>query len=163
MSTRIDSAVNYLMALEKSFLIGWLTSYRSEPKTIFGQLALLHPLHLEELDLPAHKTVGVIQRSLQGPRAFSSTLGGNLCQSVNIWGYGCELSGEIQQDHLFPYSLGGPTIGTNRIYLCKYHNMVKTSDIHCYPWESTDKWVEPWLSGQIDRLYSEIYKLHGKS
>lgn len=161
MRTRVESAVKYLKALENSLQAGWLKLFKMEGKTIFELLAMLHPLHFKELDLPQYLNIETIQRSLQGPRAFTSTLGGNSCQSAMIWGYNCELSGEIQQDHLFPYSLGGPTLAVNRIFLCTYHNMVKTSDIHCYPWESTDILVQPWLDSQIRRLHSEVYSLYG--
>lgn len=160
MNIRTDSTIEYLKALEKSFQVGWSETFTIGEKTVFEKLALLHPLHIKELDLPSHQSVEKIQESFQGPRRFSKPLGGNSCQSALLWGYDCELKGELQQDHLFPYSLGGPTFQTNRIFLCNYHNMVKSSDIHCYPWDSIDSWTEPWLDSQIDRLNREIFKLY---
>jgi hypothetical protein len=162
MTARTKSAADYLKALESSLRQGWLKSFNGGAKTIFEQLALLHPEHLAELDLPSHRNVESLQRLLQGARAFATPLGGNCCQSRLLWGYNCELNGEIQQDHLFPYSLGGPTLAQNRVFLCKYHNMVKSSDIHCYPWEAVDEWAKPWLTAQINRLNKDIYAVYGK-
>lgn len=157
MSFRTNSTVRYLEALDKSLHMGWLESYKLQKKSRFVQLALLHPLHFQELDLPGHQTVKKIQEAIQGPRSFPTPLGGHSCDSSLLWGYECGLNAEIQQDHLFPYSLGGPTLQTNRIFLCSYHNMVKSSDIHCYPWESIDQWTRPWLERQIDKLYKEVF------
>lgn len=161
MKSRIESAANYLQVLEKSLLDGWLTLFNTPPKTIFEQMVLLNPLHLAELDLPEYTNVEMIQNSIQGSRSFPSTIVSNSCQSILLWGYKCELNGDLQQDHLFPYSLGGPTLPANRIFLCRYHNMVKSSDIHSYPWELIDQWAKPWLAGQINKLYKEIFKLYG--
>ena len=161
MTVRTKSASDYLKALDKSLQQGWLKSFRGGAHTIFEQLALLHPEHLEELGLPSHWTVQSIQQSIQGVRSFASPVLNSACDAHLIWGYECELSGDIQQDHLFPYSLGGPTVARNRVFLCKYHNMVKSSDIHCYPWESVDKWAKPWLAGQILRLHTEFFGVYG--
>lgn len=161
MKFRTDSAAQYLKVLKSSLQIGWVESFKCEHKSEFEQLALLHPYHLADLDLPRHLTVESIQLSVQGTRAFGPSLAGLACQSPLLWDYECELNGEMHQDHLFPYSLGGPTLRTNRIYLCRYHNMVKSSDIHCYPWESFDRWAGPWLPRQIERLHKEIFSLYG--
>lgn len=65
------------------------------------------------------------------------------CQSEILWGYKCELEGEIEVDHLFPYSLGGPSNGSNKLHLCRLHNRLKSSDIHFYPWEKGEPaWLE---------------------
>jgi hypothetical protein len=160
MKARINSAYCYLKELERSTKVGWLEYFNSEAKTAFSKLALLHPDHLHNLDLPPHRNIESIQRSIQGPRTFSSSIYGCVCQSTLVWEYACELTGAIQQDHLFPYSLGGPTLGANRIYLCQYHNMVKSSDIHCYPWEAVDTWTRSWLDVQLDRLHREVFTLY---
>lgn len=44
---------------------------------------------------------------------------------------------------MFPYSLGGQTVAENRITLCQWHNRLKGSDVHLYPWElPLGSWVE---------------------
>lgn len=130
-------------------------------RTLYEELSLLHPDHLASLVLPEHLSRECIQRKLQGPRSFVSNLCSvNKCGSKLLWNYECPLSGNIQQDHLFPHSLGGPTVPTNRIHLCRYHNMVKTCDIHCFPWEEADKWCKPWLGMQISKLRRE-FELYG--
>ena len=164
MTARTKSAADYLKALESSLRQGWLHSFKAGAKTVYDQLALLHPEHLAELDLPPHRSEDSLQRLMQGVRAFpASIIASNSCQADLLWGYKCELHGEIQQDHLFPYSLGGPSIAQNRVFLCKYHNMVKSSDIHCYPWEATDAWAKPWIGAQINKLNKEIYAFYSKT
>ena len=159
MNDRYVSASNYLLSLEESLNKGWEQYYRENPEASHSKLALLHPDHIKELDLPAHLTPEKIQVSIQGRRAFSSGVSGK-CQSSLLWGYECELNGDIEQDHLFPYSLGGPTLGNNRVLLCRYHNMVKASDIHCFPWESSNHWISPWVDTQVDKLFREVFNIH---
>jgi 5-methylcytosine-specific restriction endonuclease McrA len=56
---------------------------------------------------------------------------GQRCQSDFIWGYECPfVSSNIHCDHLFPWSLGGPTVPENAIWLCDRHNQAKGSDWH---------------------------------
>ena len=160
MNPRYTEASKYLKVLERSFNKGWRSFHDEGLDTIFHKLALIHPSHYADLDLPSHLTVESIQRSVQGPRRFGQSILVSKCQSCILWGYNCELGGDLQQDHLFPYSFGGPADGRNRIILCRYHNMDKTSDIHCFPWESTEQWIEPWLDGQIDRLHQEVFKIY---
>lgn len=161
MNYRYKSAEEYLRVLEASLRIGWQASYEAaKTGAICQRLALLHPDHYSELNLPASRTVETLQRSIQGPRTFAAYSQPGTCQSPLVWGYQCELGGDKQQDHLFPYSLGGPSIPTNRIYLCRYHNMVKTADVHCYPWEDLERWALPWLDQQIRRMRIEIFDIY---
>lgn len=58
------------------------------------------------------------------------------CGSGMVWGYECPLADEpLESDHLFPQSLGGPTLGTNHVYLCRVHNAWKSADLLAFPWE----------------------------
>jgi hypothetical protein len=97
----------------------------------------------------------VSQDEIQGPRSFEAAplLEGAPCEAERIWGYRCDLPLEYarQQDHLFPYALGGPTEARNRLTLCSWHNQVKFVDIHLFPWEEG----EPlWLDPLLDRLHA---------
>ena len=122
---------------------------------MFKKLALLHPRHFEELSLPEYVSVLGIRKEVQGRRSFGNDGLSASCQSELLWGYGCPLrESAIHQDHLFPYSLGGPTDGGNRVALCRYHNMVKTCDIHYFPWEETDVRCDPWLDHQVQKLFT---------
>ncbi len=69
---------------------------------------------------------------------------GEACQSLRIWGYSCSLPSErLEADHLFPYESGGPTDGRNLVWLCSWHNRVKSNDIHLVPWSTVDlSWVD---------------------
>lgn len=161
MTSRIDDARVYLDELEDSFRRGWWATYRERGSSIFRAVALIHPDHLLEIDGQRDFHADDARCRLQGPRQFSAVGQPAVrgCQSELIWGYCCNLDGGLQQDHLFPYSLGGPTVATNQIGLCRYHNMVKTSDIHCYPWEQVEARMTPWLPGQIEKVRRvfEIY------
>ncbi len=159
MNERYVAAIRYLKAVEESLQLGWSEFYSLGRTEVSDKLALIHPDHFSSLDLPKGISIDLIQRKIQGLRKFPHT-SPRICRSDLIWGYRCEFSGDFQQDHLFPYSLGGPTLASNRVHLCRYHNMVKSSDIHCYPWESTLQYVNPWLDIQIERINREIYSIY---
>jgi hypothetical protein len=161
MEERFNSASKYLKVLEESFVVGWMKFHQEGLQSLYGKLALIHPGHLGELDLPKHLTKEKIQNIVQGPRAFPENSLEFNCECNLIWGYSCILETTIQKDHLFPYSLGGPTISCNKINLCKYHNMVKSSDIHCFPWEAAKQRILPWVDNQIENLHNEVFKLYG--
>ena len=56
---------------------------------------------------------------------------GQKCQSKELWGYDCPFDQtRLSADHRFPFSLGGPTKGTNLIWLCSVHNLAKAADWH---------------------------------
>ena len=87
----------------------------------------------------------------RGPRAFSnSPPAGQRCQSAYIWGYDCSIPpARPSADHLFPYEAGGPTDARNLVWLCEWHNRVKSNDIHMLPWETMDL---EWLPSLLDRI-----------
>jgi hypothetical protein len=141
----------YFRALEESLIKGWRSFHNERQEGIYGKLALLHPDHLRELNLSS----GVIQQlqiTIQGERVFPRSGQHVGCRADDFWGYRCQMEGPLQWDHVFPYSLGGPTLPGNRIGLCRYHNMVKSSDIHCYPWDKFDIWAAPWIDAQIGKI-----------
>jgi hypothetical protein len=81
----------------------------------------------------------------RGRRAFSTIPPvGQVCQSNAVWGYDCSIDdGMLVADHLYPFSAGGPTESRNLVWLCKWHNSVKSSDIHLVDWEAVDcRWVD---------------------
>ena len=93
------------------------------------------------------------QEELQGGRRFQGTEMARFdpCEAERLWGYPCDLEpdGRIEFDHAFPYSLGGPTVGANRLGLCPVHNAGKAGDIHLFPWEEG----EPrWLAASLGRI-----------
>jgi hypothetical protein len=156
---RYDQARMYLEALNESLRNSWLEQV-DKPLSIFQKLALLHPDHYGALDLPCNKSVEVIKQQIQGKRKFERTIITAKCECHIVWGYDCRLDTILELDHLFPYALGGPTIGTNRITLCKYHNMVKSSDVHCFPWEFYEKWCVPWVDMQLKKLRTDVFELY---
>ena len=87
----------------------------------------------------------------RGPRAFSTPAPvGQHCQSSHIWGYVCAIpSSRMVADHLYPYEAGGPTDARNLVWLCEWHNQVKSNDIHLWPWDSVDL---SWIADVLDRI-----------
>ncbi|MDE2933016.1 MAG: hypothetical protein OXS47_03990, partial [Chloroflexota bacterium] len=91
--------------------------------------------------------------SIRGSRSFSRTAGQHAagCMADRIWLSACRLrsGSEVQADHLFPYSLGGPTLAANQLFLCGAHNGAKGSDVHLFPWEQGEP---DWLATQVERI-----------
>jgi hypothetical protein len=130
---RINTACAYVSALENSFQNNWLEQYELylQGKLRLPEIvALVHAHHYEHLDLNS---------IVRGPRHFAKEVGMDnvKCRAEVLWGYTCGRTLEIAiaADHLFPYSLGGPTLGSNKIHLCALHNQMKSNDVHLYPWE----------------------------
>lgn len=79
---------------------------------------------------------GARQRPQNCPIRGGATFGllptkGQICQSDFIWGYSCPLtSRDLHCDHVFPWSLGGPTVPENAVWLCESHNRAKGADWH---------------------------------
>jgi hypothetical protein len=146
-NSRIIIGRAYLAALERSFRCSWFDQYRQFQNgklELVEQFALIHPSHYENNDPTG---------SVRGPREFSTEVGiqGIACEARLVWGYPCDrlFGDDVAADHLFPFSFGGPTVGSNKIHLCQLHNQVKGSDIHLYPWERGEP---PWLRGCIEAI-----------
>lgn len=142
---RIAAGARYLHLMNSADLRdgsweGLYERHKGGELTIEESMVLINPRFYEDSSL-AH--------TVRGPRRFVSEAGlaGVSCQSKLIWGYACSLHGQLAADHLWPFSLGGPTIATNKLYLCGRHNSIKTGDIHLYPWEQgMPMWLEFTLS-----------------
>lgn len=146
---RIECAKEYLLKLEISLESDWTKLYSRAMKEndLIMKLALIHPEHFVNAGIDEKQYKEIVQ----GKRSFGPNFRTSNCESELIWGYSCNLNDDIEQDHLFPYSLGGKTIPANRVFLCKYHNQVKSSDIHNFPWENLRERVEPWLDEQLGK------------
>jgi hypothetical protein len=145
--TRISLARDYLEALARTFQSDWLDLYQQYKEgqlPLTDAMALAHPENYPEL----HDGIDI-----RGERAFPPLRHphGLRCESALIWGYTCGLdpAGALAADHLFPWAMGGPTVATNQVMLCRYHNLVKTSDVHVYPWERGEP---QWLREVVDTL-----------
>lgn len=74
------------------------------------------------------------------------------CQYVKFTGVECifnsmpSIRGKCHADHIWPNSLGGPTILDNRLLLCKYHNSMKGNNISEYFWNDLPTWVMDYLN-----------------
>ena len=56
-----------------------------------------------------------------------------------------EIRGKCQADHIWPHSLGGPSIKENRLFLCSYHNCSKSNSIFNKFWLSYPIWLNQYL------------------
>jgi hypothetical protein len=73
---------------------------------------------------------------------INSILTNCICQ----FNYFRDIRGKCQADHLWPHSLGGPSIFENRILLCKYHNVSKSNSIVEAFWRSYPVWLNVYLN-----------------
>ena len=144
---RIFAGEAYLQALECVLDGGWQRTYEEHKAgrtTIAESLALVHPLNIQG-----------DQTGSCGPRQFREDPAHQfqICQCEIYWQVVCERR-EVQQlfaDHVFPYSLGGPTVPENRMMLCGAHNRMKSNDIHLFPWE---RGLPVWFPSLLSRIES---------
>lgn len=144
---RVNSGEEYLRTLASSFDTAWSSlydSYLTNGRSLVLGLSLVHPDHYSHIEG---------QQAVQGPRQFDAEIaqGNARCYADRLWGDNCNvrINGRICGDHLFPYSLGGPSVATNKMLLCPIHNRMKSADIHVYPWELGEP---PWLAQILERV-----------
>ena len=149
LKSRIEQGEEYLLALEEFRNWEWseiLAVYRKRRLTLPQAMVLVHPTFYEDREA----NVGL---SILGPRSFPVSAGQHVagCMSDQIWLSACELKNPeaVHSDHLFPYSLGGPTVAENQLFLCPVHNRSKAGDIHLFPWERGEP---SWLAIQVERI-----------
>jgi len=152
-----EEYIQYLFSLKSLMLAAdvgehdaiWLREYESvrgrlsELGTLPRAFALIHP------DFYYRKSIS-FKDSIPsyGPRAFPAKISDyDDCQAHIYTQVPCAfnsnriLRGRVQADHRFPSSLGGPTIMTNRLLLCSYHNQMKSNDISHLDWSDTPSWL----------------------
>ncbi len=149
LKNRIERGEEYLLALEESRSREWreiLAEYDGGRLALPQAMALVHPDFYKERETE-------VGQSIRGPRRFSTTASRPVagCMADRIWLSACPLENlyDVHADHLFPYSLGGPTLAENQLFLCPVHNRAKASDIHLFPWELGEP---DWLRRQVDRI-----------
>lgn len=148
---RLSKAAEYLAILETALRTEWRafqTEAASHPNWLY-RLAAIHPRHYAEAAAMAGASCPI-----RGARSMPLDVGVSAagCSCQLIWGYPCHLAQpSLVADHLFPFSFGGPSSGSNKIFLCALHNQSKGSDIHLFPWERGEpEWVSPVLQ-RIER------------
>lgn len=138
-SIRVEHARAYLEFLQRSTSHSWLDLYNRHQAGLLSlpqSVVLVHPSWLD-----AQKTPSREKRSFN--LTFTSL---QRCEAEKIWGYECTFESPIHQDHYFPYSLGGPTLPANALFLCKLHNDSKAGDIHLLNWTpETFTWLSPMI------------------
>jgi hypothetical protein len=146
LAQRIRIGAEYLAALANPIATEWQSGYE---KYLSGTLSLPETLTLLHGQWWSHGAHHRIQGRRRYTEAASRTA--DRCRADLIWGYQCGLrtEGHPEYDHVFPYSLGGPTIAANRIPLCRIHNAVKGADVHLFPWEAGEP---AWVADQLKRI-----------
>jgi hypothetical protein len=73
------------------------------------------------------------------------------CQIMILSGEQCPFNrlphvrGKCEADHVWPNSLGGPSIFDNRLLLCKYHNGMKSNNTNVFHWDQEPGWLLQYL------------------
>ena len=147
LATRFDAARSYLFALHNAAGLGWSARYEQflEAKSSLPEgLALAHPSWLPS---------GASRSNIYGPELFETSTAVHRvgCESARLWLYECPfVASGLQGDHVFPRSLGGPTLAANLLSLCPLHNRLKGPDVHLYPWEEGEP---SWLRDLLGRMH----------
>jgi len=128
---RVNAARQYIVELHEALRMGWRYYYNNlelkyykDNCTYINAMVLLHPWLFDMY--PA-------TLELRGSRNFSRNelKAIDKCAAEHLWGYSCSYEHyELAADHVFPYSLGGVSTTENMLYLCKFHNAMKSNDIH---------------------------------
>lgn len=145
---RISYASRYLQfdaATRDSTWLESVNSFNSSGDFKLPELmVLIHPRFMKALGLNAKLLLG-------GDFAPNAT-DGQKCRSEEVWGYECPfISSKIHIDHSFPRSRGGATHPMNAMYLCDNHNLMKSSDVHMYPWEKLELNLE-WINATLEKI-----------
>lgn len=142
---RWKAAREYLLQLAQASETHWESAHASWAAGGLGlpaAMVLVHPMWLPP---------GIPQGLAQGTSSFGGPgLAADECMAPLLWGYECPFQGQVMHaDHVWPYWAGGPTVGANRLPLCRVHNGMKSGDVHLFPWE---RGAPPWLEAQLTRM-----------
>lgn len=114
-------------------------------------LALIHPNFYYRRGEPFHNNLQL--QWLKNNNFKNGILRTNRCQFVKCSGYDCVFHESrifnIEADHFWPNSLGGPSILSNRLLLCSFHNNSKSNSYLNYNWNE----VPSWLLTQLEVIY----------
>jgi hypothetical protein len=142
---RVDCASRYHTFLAQNSKESWLESFflidSNATTGIPELLTLLHPKW--------HVSLGITPQSdPRGLSKFNANFRNAKCRSDEIWGYSCPyIDEDIHVDHTFPFSRGGSTTQENAMYLCREHNLSKSTDLHLIPWEGFTN--QNWIGTQL--------------
>jgi hypothetical protein len=131
---RLAAASRYHAFLSKHIESSWLDALEEVTSNadtgIPEVMVLLHPRWHKELGFEA-------ANDPRGLNSFTSASSRARCRSKEIWGYDCPyVDDKIHVDHTFPFARGGASKNDNAMYLCREHNLSKSTDLHLVPWET---------------------------
>ena len=152
---KIKKEVSNLTAKDRDFV--WLKYYNEVVKEGYTcdnlprLLALIHPDFYYsgrksfENNIPWRK-------DNQFTKGITET---NKCQAGKYTKIECifnsmrDIRGKCEADHHWPNSLGGPSILSNRLILCRYHNSIKTNNTYFFNWNE----IPSWLKNYLEKIY----------
>ena len=121
----LEKAVRHVVHLNNMDYLALLSNRNELP--IATKFALIDPSCFSRFEPFAASDR--LQKQLQGDRQFKSSTPASNCERGRLGNLlGCTVSASLQQDHLFPFSKGGPTEPFNRVWLCEQCNQEKTSN-----------------------------------
>ena len=123
----------------------WRARFEGGELTPIESLVLIHPKWYSG---PADDFCQV-----RGKRRFEGiSSSGSTCASKRLWGYDCPFTAsQLQLDHWFPWSFGGPTAQSNGAWLCAEHNLAKGADWHLTIAEPSNY---EWFPQRLDVVFS---------
>jgi len=145
---RIAYAIRYLEFDASTRELTWVDSvyeFNLNPEFKLPELmVLIHPRFMKALDLDP--------KVVLGGDFTPNVTHGQKCRSKEVWGYECPfINAKIHVDHSFPRSRGGATHPMNAMYLCDNHNLMKSSDVHMYPWEKLELNLD-WINTTLEKI-----------
>jgi len=117
-------------------------------------LALVHPKFRFSGSGEAFQLTHMIYRGADA--AWKKHSSRQHCQSEMTFGVECPFQDrtvrhpELEADHVWPKSLGGPWEASNRMWLCPLHNQMKGNCIFHYSWSQYPAW--------LDHLLQELHR-----
>jgi hypothetical protein len=143
----------FLRTTRDAYLLEPYSDSRERISALPEILALVHPDFFQSRAGDIIKAL-LVPPWVPGPAWRCSPPSLQRCESGRIFGYTCpfedgpERTNDLQADHVWPRSLGGPAIPENRVWLCGFHNRMKGYDIYHFEWN-----VFPsWLAGLVKSL-----------
>jgi len=133
-----------------------LEQMNAQAPSLSGRLARINPRIWSVIDV-----AGMGQPDPRGKRQFpaASRSRAGSCEIFRLLpGAECTINEEGREfDHVWPYSLGGPTVSSNRTRLCATHNQVKSAFV-LLAMDEQPEWLEA-LEGRLAALATAALRL----
>jgi len=119
-------------------------------KALPSLLALIHPEFY--FSHTGRSIIANIPWKTNGSNFYNGISKVDNCKSEVLNGKKCEFNDfpeirlKCHADHVWPNSLGGPSILDNRLILCRFHNTMKSNSINYFNWTVFPVWLKSYLN-----------------